>query len=314
MRPTRIRSLLTVSLSSLLIIVFSACLKNTPVLPPSQLPSIYATLSTSNGYSILSAAILKAGLKDSLMQGKGPFTLFAPSDLAFAFYGVNSVSDLTKISADSVKKIISYHIVNALLVSQSFPKGPDSSILTLAGYPAYLTAGSRYIYINGNIVNPPGNYFCSNGLIQPINGILNPPAATVSSTVPHIQNLRFFNAAIIRANLVTLLNGTMPYTVFAPSDSVFIAAGYKTVNDINNADQTALAKLLKYHIVNGHLFSADLIDNSSLSALQGGSLKVGNKNSISLTGTSNTSPAIAVNLNIAATNGVIYIINKILTP
>lgn len=295
-------------------LLLSSCLKNTVNQPNYPLPDIYSTISNSTGYAILSAAIIEAGLKDSLTKGKGPYTLFAPSNIAFSFYGVNTIADLNKISADSVKKILSYHIIKAYLTTQLFPKGPNSSIMTLAGYRAYLTTGTHYFFINGNIVNPPANYACSNGIIQPINGILNLPEATISATLPNVLNLHLFNAAIIKAGLVNLLNGTATHTVFAPSDSVFTAAGYKSVSNINNTDPAVLAKLLNYHITNGNLFSDDLIDNSNLVTLQGGSIKVGNNVSVTLTGNSNTSAATAINLNITTSNGVIYIINKILTP
>ena len=295
-------------------LLLSSCLKYTVNKPSYPLQDIYSTISNSTGYSILSVAIIRAGLKDSLATGNGPYTLFAPSNIAFSFYGVNTLTDLNKISADSLKKILSYHVIKAYLTTQLFPKEPDSSIMTLAGYRAYLTTGTHYFFINGNIVNPPANYACSNGIIQPINGILNLPAATISATLPNVLNLHLFNAAIIKAGLVNLLNGAGTHTVFAPSDSVFTAAGYKSVSVINNSDPAVLAKLLNYHLTNGNLFSDDLIDNSSLVTLQGGSIKVGNKISVTLTGNSNKSAATAVNLNIITTNGVIYIINKILTP
>lgn len=315
MRTFQMKNRLILTIVSFLIpLLLSSCLKNTVNQPSSPLPDIYSTISNSTGYSILSAAIIKAGLKDSLTKGKGPYTLFAPSNIAFSFYGVNSITDLSKISADSIKKILGYHIIKAYLTTQAFPVGPDSSKMTLAGYPAYLTTGTHYFFINGNIVNPPANYICLNGIIQPINGILNPPTATISGTLPNVLNLHLFNAAIIKAGLVNLLNGTATHTVFAPSDSVFNAAGYKSVSDINNADPAVLAKLLNYHITNGNLFSDDLVDNSTLLTLQGGSIKVGNKITVTLNGNSNSSAATAVNLNITSTNGVIYIINKILTP
>jgi len=295
--------------------LLSSCIKNNlSSKPASPLQSIYANISGSSGYSILSAAIVKAGYDDSLNHGKGPYTLFAPSNAAFAFYGVGSAADLNRISTDSVKKIIGYHLITKYLPTDILPDGPDSAKTTLSGFPVYFTAGTQYIFINGNIISPPSNYACTNGIIHLINGILNPPTAAIAPSLSNIKKLSLFNAAVIRANLTTTLSGTTLYTVFAPSDSAFAAAGYASIQAINSTDPAVLAKLVSYHIISGRLFSTDLVNAATPQTLQGGKITLSTGTAITVLGASNKTAGTATSLNITASNGVIYIINQLLTP
>lgn len=315
------KSTLLKSLSCILIVcgLFSACVKTPDPVPATVLQSLYATLSASSNYSIITAAIVKAGLSDSLTNGKGPYTIFAPTDAAFAVFGINTAADLSKFSSDSIKKIVSYHLLNYYLPTTTTPTGPDSARTTAGGFPVYFTAltaynGSQYLYINGNIISPPGNFLCKNGVIQLIGGILNPPLANITLTVPNVPTLSLFNAAIKHSGVNAALSGTTKYTVFAPSDSAFHAAGYANIAAINAADSTTLARLLNYHIIPGFKFASDLVDGSSVQTVQGENIKFNTEGAILILGATNTTASTVTQGNISASNGVVYIINQLLKP
>ena len=303
----------------LIMAILASCQPTVNNIPASTTQDIFTTLSSTTNYDIFSAAIVKAGLSDSLKNGKGPYTIFAPGDQFFSFYGIKTAADLNLISTDSIKKIVNYHLVKGYFSTNQMPQGPDSAVLTTGGYPQYYThgfspSGSEFIFVNGTSINPPGNFHCTNGLIQVINGILNPPTTTISGTIQKLPALHLLNAAIVHSNLQATLSGTTSYTIFAPSDSAFAVAGYKTVQDINNADPVVLGKLISYQIIQGQKYSSDLIDGSNLLTLNGEKIMVNLGNYITITGVKNSTASTVETSNIAASNGVIYIINQVLTP
>lgn len=77
------------------------------------------------------------------------------------------------------------------------------------------------------------------------------PTQNITQTVGANTNFTLLNAALTRANLGATLSGTGPFTVFAPTDDAFRAAGYADAAAINRADATTLSNILLYHVVSG---------------------------------------------------------------
>jgi uncharacterized surface protein with fasciclin (FAS1) repeats len=82
---------------------------------------------------------------------------------------------------------------------------------------------------------------------------------TVVTVIQQDANLSTLATAIQVANLTETLNGTGPYTVFAPDDEAFAALGNETVNALLN-NSTALQQVLMYHVVQGDYTSQDLMN------------------------------------------------------
>jgi uncharacterized surface protein with fasciclin (FAS1) repeats len=110
--------------------------------------------------------------------------------------------------------------------------------------------------------------------------------------------------AIDKAGLTETLSGEGPFTVFAPADFALDNLPEAVRNDPNQ-----LAAILQYHVVQGDLRSQQVLGSQTLNALSGGTLTPsvqGDKPYIN--------DAQIIDVNIPATNGVIYLINKVLTP
>ena len=116
-------------------------------------------------------------------------------------------------------------------------------------------------------------------------------------------------AAVEAAGLVETLKGEGPFTVFAPTDEAFAALPDGTLEDLlkpENKDQ--LVAILTYHVVAGKVMSGDLKDDMTAETVQGG------KVTIDLDNGPMVNDAKVVTPDVAADNGVIHVIDKVIMP
>jgi uncharacterized surface protein with fasciclin (FAS1) repeats len=116
-------------------------------------------------------------------------------------------------------------------------------------------------------------------------------------------------AAVEAAGLVETLKGPGPFTVFAPTDAAFAALPAGTVEDLlkpENKDK--LTAILTYHVVPGKVMSTDLAEGMKAATVQGGEV------TITLDGGAKVNGATISTADIAATNGVIHVIDSVILP
>ncbi len=122
-------------------------------------------------------------------------------------------------------------------------------------------------------------------------------------------------AAVTAADLVETLSGEGPFTVFAPTNAAFEALPAGTVDTLlepENKDQ--LAGILTYHVVAGEVMASDLSDGQEVETVQGGILTVGiDGDKVTLTDENDATVNI-VDTDIEASNGVIHVIDGVVTP
>jgi uncharacterized surface protein with fasciclin (FAS1) repeats len=140
------------------------------------------------------------------------------------------------------------------------------------------------------------------------------PAATVApadivATASGAENLSTLVAAVKAADLVETLQGTGPFTVFAPTNDAF-AEIQSTVDTLLKPENKAdLAGVLTYHVVAGDVAAADLKDGQELTTVQGEKLTV------SIDGdTVKVGDATVTTPDVKTSNGVVHIIDKVLVP
>ncbi|MCY7350958.1 MAG: fasciclin domain-containing protein [Cytophagaceae bacterium] len=275
-------------------------------------------LTTNAGFSYFRAAVERAGWNDSLRNGN--FTLFAPSDSAFMRAGFTSTSRFGGYSADSLRRILRYHIVPTRLALTDITTANNTETTTLGGSRIYVTKTSiGSVFVNGNRVRGT-EISASNGIIHTIDGVLTPPVGNLSQAFARDTTYSFLVAAATRAGrgsaaLTAALTGTTPYTVFAPTNAAFRAAGYGSLVAINRADSTVLGRILLYHVIPGRVFSSDFI-NGSVTTVGGGTFNVGLLGgNVSVTGTGNgTNAARVTRSNLLTSNGIIHTIDRLLLP
>lgn len=117
-------------------------------------------------------------------------------------------------------------------------------------------------------------------------------------------------AAVKAAGLVETLKGAGPFTVFAPTNEAFAALPAGTVDGLLKADKKEdLTKVLTYHVVSGKVLAADLKNGQKIKTLQGGELTVSIKS-----GKVMINGATVTAADLAGSNGVVHVINKVLLP
>ncbi|HEY4189859.1 MAG TPA: fasciclin domain-containing protein [Candidatus Limnocylindrales bacterium] len=134
---------------------------------------IVATADAAGDFKTLLAAAKAAGLVETL-QGTGPFTVFAPTDEAFAALPAGTLDGLLKDPA-ALKKILLYHVVSGA-VPASQVVGMTSAN-TVEGAPVAISVKDGKVYLNGNAQVVKTDIMASNGIIHVIDSVLLPPAS-----------------------------------------------------------------------------------------------------------------------------------------
>jgi uncharacterized surface protein with fasciclin (FAS1) repeats len=123
------------------------------------------------------------------------------------------------------------------------------------------------------------------------------------------ESAKTLATAVTAAGLVQTLQGKGPFTVFAPTDAAFASIQKDVDGLLKPENKATLTKVLTYHVVSGKMMAADLKDGQSLTTVEGGKLMVSVKNGKVMVGGANVTMA-----DVAASNGVVHVIDKVLMP
>ena len=289
---------------------------------------IPTTAAATTIHTSLVAAIAKANLTETL-KGEGPFTVFAPSDAAFTEAGIS----LDDLDADTLANILTYHVVSGKVMSTNLSNGMMATALN--GGTLVFSISEGNVSVNGaNVIL--ANVPVSNGVIHVIDKVMIPPAGeicydpvshtvdvsktadtcdkswipsvdiptTAAATTIHTSLV----AALEKANLTMTLRGQGPFTVFAPTDEAFTAAGINLDDYDTDEKISALADILLMHVVSGKVMSSALTDGMEATALSGDKL------SFMIGDTVSVNDATVTIADVPVSNGVIHVIDKVLMP
>ena len=286
----------------------SACKKDSKIKTDNTINGI--VMSTPD-FSTLNAAVKKAGLNATL-SGNGPFTVFAPANVAFTASGITS-DVLNSLSADEAKNILLYHTLPSKVLSSEVPEGPNAAVTAANGDVLYVTRNSNGVFVNGIQVTQ-ADVQAKNGVIHVLGKVLMPPSGNIVEMAQADTSFSFLVAAVVKANLQGALSGDGPFTVFAPTNNAFRAAGFATVDDVKAVDAATLTSILTYHVIGARVFSSDLTDGQQAATLNGEKITINLGSAATVKGKSNSTPSNIVATNIVATNGVIHVIDQVLMP
>lgn len=268
--------------------------------------NIVETAVAAGNFTTLAAALEAAGLAETVATG-GPFTVFAPTDDAFAKLPEGTVEGLLA-DKEALKNVLLYHVVDGKVPAKDVVT--VSSAKTLQGEKVKVAAGDNVTINDATVIK--ADIMASNGIIHVIDTVLIPPAAPTKSIVETAVEAGQFTtlaAALTAAGLVeTLDKGEGPFTVFAPTDEAFAKLPEGTVEGLL-ADPEALKSVLLYHVVEGKVKAEDVVKLDSAKTLQGGEVKVSTSY-----GTVSINNAKVVTADVKAKNGVIHVIDTVLIP
>ena len=269
--------------------------------------------------STLVAAVQRAGLADEL-SGTDKLTVFAPTNAAFAsLLSSLGFSKLEDVPTDILEDILLNHVVSGEVRSTALTTGYVQTLLPFGTSSSYvnnyvdLTSGVK---IGGSTVTT-ADVSASNGVVHIIDKVILPP--TVVNQALNNPNFSTLVAALTRSDLgvdyVTLLSGTGPFTVFAPTNAAFTALltelGFANLNAIPAATLNAV---LQYHVVNGaNVRSTQLTNQQVVTTFGGGAFKVDLTGGAKIVDAKNrTSNIIAT--DVQGANGVVHAIDKVILP
>ena len=173
--------------------------------------------------------------------------------------------------------------------------------------------------MNGVRVTTP-NLKADNGLIHVVERVLIAPTQSLLQLIQSNSDLSFLLAAANRAaqanpTLGNALSSPLStYTLLAPSNAAFMAAGFTSTASFSAADPTTLANILLYHVLPGRIFSNNFT-SGTLTTLSTKTIKVDVNNGVKITGNKNSGqPATLTQTNLLATNGIVHIVDRVLMP
>ena len=300
------KTFLVVALGGVLLTTTS-CKKDDPAPAPQTITDIVVN---DPNFSLLKQAVTKAGLAQALSTGS--LTVFAPDNAAFAASGITSAT-IDALPAADVANLLKYHVVNAKVLSTGVPA--SDTVKTLLGTNLYASKNANGVFVNGIKVKT-ADVNAANGVIHVISSVMTPPTQTIAQLASGSPDLSLLLAAVVRAGLAGAVSAPGKYTVFAPTNAAFIAAGFPDAATINAAPANVVASIVKAHVLSTNVFASDLINGSTATTLESGvTLTIGTTPpSVKKTGSANpVSNIIAPSgVNITATNGVVHLIDRVI--
>ncbi len=276
-------------------------------------PNVVERLERLGNFTILLTALETASLKDTVATG-GPFTLFAPTDQAFA--DLLNQLDITPpelLANPDLASILLYHVASGnlragqLLASSTQPTLSDGKSVLV------VLEGTDVLVNRAKVTR--ANVPASNGLIHVINKVMLPPAepTTISSLVDVLQLDGRFSvllAALQTTGLDDAVAGDGPFTVFAPTDEAFAALlGGLGIGADQLLASPDLSNILLYHVLGSRERAFQLLRARKVETLQGDDLKV----RLQRFGVY-VNDSRVINPNVIAPNGIIHTIDKVLLP
>ena len=298
-----------------------------------EITDIVDTAVAAGKFKTLVAAVKAAGLVETL-KGPGPFTVFAPSDDAFAKIPEEKLEDLLKPENKEVlTSILTYHVVGSATVMAS-EVVTLPSVKTVNGQEATILVMDGKVKINdANVIAT--DIECTNGVIHVIDSVLMPKKMSNESgsaskesgsaskeagsmtkkpdivdTAVSAGNFNTLVAAVKAAGLVETLKSEGPFTVFAPSDDAFAKVPAETLQELLKPEnKEKLTSILTYHVVSGKVMAADVVELESAKTVNGQEVAIK-----AADGKVTVDGANVVATDIECGNGVIHVIDAVIMP
>ncbi len=262
-------------------------------------------------FSLLRMAVVRAGLASALASGN--LTVFAPTNAAFQAAGFADETAINNADLNTLRQILLYHVIGTERYFADRLPARLTGFRTLQGEQVYAVREQRGILVNGIPVTQ-ANVRATNGVVHVIDRVLLPPAGNLAEIAVANPNLTYLVAALQRAGLVQTIATGGPFTVFAPTNAAFQAAGFPTIASIQSADPAVLTRILTYHVLNERAFAAGLRTNA-VTTIQGGQVFItASSAGVSVKGNANASPSTVVTADVLGLNGIVHVIDQVLLP
>jgi len=266
-------------------------------------------------FSILVAALKKAGLDDDLASKTSEFTVFAPTNAAFndllTELGATSLDD---IPDETLIQVLLYHVLSGTKKASMFETGYYSTLSDgpIAGYGLSLYANMELAMLNNRAKIVTTDIEADNGVIHVVDKVILP--MTIADHAVANPAFSSLVAVATKAELVPALdddNATL--TVFAPTNDAFAAFLSDLGVGLDDLSKETLASVVLYHAMSGIVpaaqVSAGYFPTLSMAFDRPVSLMISIESGVVLNSSSDELVA-----DVVATNGIIHAINKVILP
>jgi len=275
-------------------------------------PNIVEVAQSAGTFNTLVSVVSQAGLAETL-SNDGPFTVFAPTDEAFAKVDADTLNMIVSDN-ELLTQVLTYHVVAGKVMAADVVN--LQSATSLQGEMIDIDTANGVMVNQAQVTST--DIMASNGVIHVIDEVILPPTVVNSlSAAPQMNIVETaisagsFNTlvtAVQTAGLVETLSGDGPFTVFAPTDEAFAKLGDETIQSLL-ADPDQLAEILTYHVVAGKVMAADVVNLDSATTVQGQNLTINAHDSGVTVNEANVTAT-----DIETSNGVIHVIDTVLVP
>jgi transforming growth factor-beta-induced protein len=262
--------------------------------------NIVQTAIAAGQFKTLVKAVEAAGLAGTL-SGKGPFTVFAPTDEAFAKLPEGALDGLLK-NPEALKSVLLYHVVPGKVMAADVVKLKAAK--TALGQSVTIDTSNGVRVENAEVVK--ADIAASNGVIHVIETVIMPKNDVIEAARA-AGSFKTLLTAIEAAGLTDTLRGDGPFTVFAPTDEAFAKLPKGTLDALLR-DKAKLASILTYHVVPGKVMAADVAKLTEAKTVEGQGVKITTAGGVMVDN------AKVIKTDVPATNGVIHVIDTVIMP
>ena len=282
--------------------------------------NIVEVAKANGSFTTLVAALEASGLDAVLADETQDFTVFAPTDAAFAVLLSDlGISAAELLASPNLSDILLYHVVSgAEINSTAAIAAAGTTVTTANGDDIGVKLQGMDLFINASRVETP-DVDANNGVIHVIDAVLvptedDPSSGTIAAVATANGSFTTLLTALATTGLdATLADASGKFTVFAPTDAAFTA--FLAKKGINAADLLAdpnLSDILLYHVISGAEVNA-----AAATAIAGNTVEMGNGDNmaLSLSNTDLFANLSGISLpNVDASNGIIHAIDTVLLP
>lgn len=268
---------------------------------------IVDTAIAAGNFKTLVTAVKAAGLVDAL-KGKGPFTVFAPTDEAFGRLPKGTLENLLRPeNREQLAGILTYHVVPAKLMARDVLSSDGA--VTLNGQKIDFARKDKSVTIDGATVSAT-DIACTNGVIHVIDAVILPESKNLVEVAGAARTFQTLLTAATKAGLADVLAKEGPFTLFAPTDEAFARLGQETINDLLKPENKAkLAAILKYHVVPGRVYAKEALSSGKATTLQGQGVVIKTDKT-----DARVNNAKILKTDVDAANGVVHVIDTVILP
>ena len=269
--------------------------------------TIWDVIQNSADHNTLEAVVGLAGL-DGALDSPGAFTVFAPTDAAFALVPQPIIDALIADPTGILTFILTYHVVPSVALSTDLSDG--MVITTLSGVDAYVSIVNGNVFINHAQVIV-ADIVTDNGVVHVIDAVIAPGviANNVWEIIQGSPVHTILETGVLAAGLDGTLQNDYFFTVFAPTDAAFGALPAGTIESLI-ANPTALTDVLLYHVVGSEVPANSLVDGQNIEMLQGDNTTI----TLGMSGAMINNANIVPPVDLRAWNGFVHVIDAVLLP